>query len=129
MVIFTSQVVVLIVAVTIIVMAGWGLYAPEKLMTLVTSTMDQHWGMYVAVAVRLALGAALVSVAPASMFPSLFEILGWITIAAAVALIVAGRARVRQFILWWAERFSAATIRLWLLFGIAFGGLLVYGVL
>ncbi len=129
MVIFVSQIVVLVVGITVIVLAGWGMFAPGKLMTFVTSAMDEHWGIYIAVTVRLALGVALISVAPASLFPIVFQVLGSITIVAAVALAVAGRERIRSFIVWWSERFSASIVRLWLLFGLAFGAFLVYGVL
>ncbi len=129
MIILVSQIIVLVIGVTVIVLAGWGMFAPGKLMMLVTSLMDRHWGIYIAGAVRLVLGIALISVAPASLFPIVFQVLGLIAIVAAVALAVAGRERVRKFILWWSERFSASIVRLWLLFGLAFGAFLVYGVL
>jgi len=129
MVILISKTVVLMLGATIVLFAAWGIRSPERLMTFATSTLDQRWGIYVAVVVRLVLGAAMIGVAPASSFPFLFQILGWITIVAAVILGVAGRERVREFLAWWTERFSASTNRLWLLFGIAFGAFLVYGVL
>ena len=129
LVILVSQIVVLVIGITIIVLAGWGMFAPGKLMTFVTSAVERHWGIYIAIAVRLVLGVALIGVAPAALFPTAFQVLGWITIAAAIAVAIAGRERVRRFIAWWSERFSASIIRLWLLFGIAFGAFLVYGVL
>ena len=124
-----SQIAVLLIGVTIVVLAGWGVFAPEKLMTLVTSAMDRHWGIYVAVTVRLVLGSALIIVAPVSLFPMVFHVLGVIAIVAAIALLLMGRERIRRFIAWWSERSSAPIVRMWLLFGIAFGGFLVYGVL
>jgi len=129
MVIFSSQIIVLVIGVTVIVLAGWGIIAPEKLMAFVTSAMDKYWGIYIAVVVRLVLGSALIIVAPASLFPIVFQALGVIAIVAAIALVLMGRKRVRRFIAWWSERFSAPMVRLWLLFGMAFGGFLVYGVL
>ena len=129
MVIFISQIIVLALGVTISVLSVWGIFAPDKLMTLATSTMDRRSGIYIAVIVRLVLGAALIGVAPASSFPVVFQALGWIAIVAAVGLVVAGRERVRKFIVWWSKRFSAPIIRLWLLFGLAFGVFLIYGVL
>ena len=129
MVIIVSQITVLVIGVTVIVLAGWGIFAPEKLMTLVASAMDKYWGIYIAVIVRLVLGAALVIVAPSSLFPIVFQALGVIAIVAAIALVLVGRERTRRFIAWWSERFSAQIVRLWLLFGVAFGGFLVYGVL
>ena len=74
-------------------------------------------------------GTHNMSVAPASIFPIAFQVLGSIAIVAAVALAVAGRERIRRFIVWWSERFSTSIVRLWLLFGLAFGAFLVYGVL
>ena len=127
--IFVSQIIVLVIGGLVIAGAGWGMFTPGKLMMFVTSAMDQHWGIYIAVIARLVLGLALISVAPASLFPSVFQVLGWIAIIAAVVLAAAGRERVRRFIAWWSEQISAATVRLWLLFGIAFGAFLVYGVL
>jgi len=129
MVIFISQIIVLALGVTISVLSVWGIFAPDKLMTLATSTMDRRSGIYIAVIVRLVLGAALIGVAPASSFPVVFQALGWIAIAVAVALVVAGREQIREFIGWWSERFSTPIIRLWLLFGLVFGAFLVYGVL
>ena len=128
MVIFVSQISLLVIGVTIIVLAGWGIFAPEKLMTFVTSTMDKSWGIYIAVIVRLVLGSALIIVAPASLFPIAFQALGVIAIVAAFALLLMGRERMRRFLAWFSERFSTPIIRLWLLFGVAFGGFLVYGV-
>jgi len=97
-------------------------------MTFVTSAMDKSWGIYVAVIVRLILGSALIIVAPASLFPIVFQVLGVIAIVAAIVLLLMGRERMRRFIAWFSARFSAPIVRLWLLFGAAFGGFIVYGV-
>jgi len=129
MVNFISQIIVLVFGIILLVLSGWGIVAPNKLMTMVTSTMDRHWGIYVAVGVRLVLGAALIGAASGSLFPGAFHVIGWIAIIAAVVLAAVGRKRLRDFIGWWSERFSAPMIRLWLLFGLAFGVFLVYGVL
>ena len=128
MLIVVSQISLMAIGVTVIVLAGWGIFAPEKLMTFVTSAMDKSWGIYVAVIVRLVLGSALIIVAPASLFPIVFEVLGVIAIVAAIVLLLMGRERMRRFIAWFSARFSASIIRLWLLFGVAFGGFIVYGV-
>ena len=128
MVILVSQISLLVIGVTIIVLAGWGIFVPEKLMTFVTSAMDKSWGIYIAVIVRLVMGSALIIVAPASLFPIVFQVLGVIAIVAAIAVLLMGRERMRRFLAWFSERFSAPIIRLWLLFGVAFGGFLVYGV-
>lgn len=129
MLVFMSQIIVLAIGATVIVLAGWGIFAPGKLMAFVASVMNKHWGIYIAVFVRLALGAALIILAPASHFPLVFQAVGGMTIFAAIALALMGRERIRRFIVWWSERLSTRTIRLWLLLGTVFGGFLIYGVL
>lgn len=128
MVVAVSQIVVLVTGVALCIFAAWGIYTPEKILQWVKWVMDQDWGIYVAVIVRLVLGLALISAAPDSRFPSVFLILGWIAIVAAVAGALMGRERLRRFVNWWFERFSPPTIRLWVLFAMAFGGFLIYGV-
>lgn len=97
-------------------------------MQIVRGTVEKDWGIHFAVIVRLLLGAALIIAASGSRFPQLFEILGWIAVVAAVAIVFMGRKRLRKFVGWF-DRLSPAMIRTWLLFGIAFGAFLVYGVL
>jgi len=128
-IILASQITVLVIGVTVGVLAGWGMFAPEKLKSLVASAMDKHWGIYSAVIVRLVLGSALIVVAPASRFPVVFQVLGLLTIVAAIVVALMGGERIRRFLAWFSQRFSAPIVRLWLLFGMAFAGLLVYGVL
>ena len=111
------------------VLAAWGIFAPDKLKSSVTSAMDKYWGIYVAVVFRLALGLALIVVAPASRYPVVFRVLGLLTIIAAIVVALMGRERIQRFLKWFSERFSAPIVRLWLLFGMAFAGFLVYGVL
>jgi hypothetical protein len=107
--------------------SAWGVVTPDKLMKSVTLVLDQKWGIHFGVIVRLVLGAALIIAAPQSSFPSVFEVLGWIAILAALGLVVIGRNNIRKLISWF-ERLARPVIRLWLLFGMAFGGFLVYGV-
>ncbi len=122
-----SQIVVLALGVIVCALSVWGMFAPDKLWKLVNGAMEKNWGIYVAIVARLLLGAALIVVAPESRFPLVFEILGWFAIVAAVIMLLAGRVRLRRFVAWF-EQSSQAMIRVWLLFGFAFGAFLVYGV-
>ena len=123
-----SQIVILVTGISLCIFAAWGIWVPRKLMQSVKGIMDQDWGIYLAVATRLVLGVALVLSASDSRFPSIFLILGWIAIVAGVAVALLGRERMRRFVNWWIERFSPSGIRLWVLFAMAFGGFLIYGV-
>ena len=123
-----SQFVVLALGVVMCAISLWAMVVPAKMMKLVSGVMDKDWGIYFAVIVRLLLGAALIIAGPGSRFPALFEIVGGIAIFAAVVIAIMGRERLRKFIGWF-DRLSPAMIRTWLLFGIAFGALFVYGII
>ena len=128
MAVLVSQVIVLVLGITVFGLSAWGMYSPDSLVKMVTLAMNKSYGMYVAVIVRLILGATLIIVAPVSRFPIVFNVLGWIAIIAAIGLILIGRENIGRIIAWF-ERFSTSIIRLWLQFGMAFAGFLVYGVL
>jgi hypothetical protein len=123
-----SQIVVLALGVVVFALSLWGLLVPDKLMKLVMGAVDEDWGIHVAVVVRLVFGAALVIAAPGSRFPLIFEVLGWLAIVAAVVIVLVGRERLRRFVALF-KGMSPLLIRIWLLFGAAFGAFLVYGVL
>lgn len=127
MTVVASQIVVLAVGGIVCLLSAWGIFVPKRLVRVVANVMERKPGIYVAIVVRVLLGLALIICASSSRFPHVFEVLGWIAIVAAVGLAVMGRARLHRFVAWF-ERFPDMLIRLWLLFGFAFGGFLVYGV-
>ncbi len=127
MISLVSQSIVFLIGVLVCVLSLWGCFVPDRLTKLVMRVVDRDWGIYFAVVVRLLMGAALIVAAPVSRFPLIFEILGWIAIVAAVALILIGRERLAALAAWFL-RCPAWLIRLWLLFGMAFGGFLIYGI-
>ena len=100
---------------------------PNRLIALVTGSMNRGSGLYVGIGSRVVLGVALIVAAPPARFPTLFAVLGWISIAAAIALPLFCRARLRA-LLGWFERMPTTLVRLWLVFGVVFGAFLLYGV-
>ena len=101
-----------------------GLARPRSLIKLV-----QHWHsparFWTAIVVRVVFGVALLAVAPECRLPSLIRAIGVISILAAVAILIMGRARLDCFVGWWLGR--ADLVRLSAVVAIAFGVLLVYG--
>lgn len=108
-------------------LAIWGIVVPRRLIDFVKGAMARPWGLRVAVGVRFLLGFALLIAASASMFPTTFRVLGWIAIAAAIALPVLGRKFINS-LLGSVEAWPLLAIRAWLLLGTAFGGFLVHAV-
>jgi len=128
MLITLSDLCVQLLGISLCAFGAWGFFAPQDLLHTVKGVMDAKWGIYFAVLIRLLLGIALLIAAPTSRFPLVLLIVAWIAIVAAVSVVLMGRARLRKFVDWWLARFSPSVIRIWLLFALAFGGFLVYGV-
>ena len=127
MTVLISQYTVYLFGVVIVALSVWGFVVPNRLIALVTSSMNRGSGLYVGIGSRVVLGVALIVAAPPARFPTLFAVLGWISIAAAIALPLFGRARLRA-LLGWFERMPTTLVRLWLVFGVVFGAFLLYGV-
>ena len=122
-----SLIVVLALGAIICLMSLWGFVAPEKLWKMIDDVMEKDWAIHFAVIMRLLLGAALIIAAPQSRFPVVVEVLGWIAIVAAVAILFMGRNRMKKFIAWF-QRMTSTMTRVWLVFGFAFGVFLIYAV-
>jgi len=122
-----AKLIVLFFGVLIAVLSLWGVLQPRKLINMVSDAMEQGWGIMLAVGVRLLMGAAMILAAPVSQFPKTFTIIGWIAIVAAVVLVIVGRDLIRKLIAWFSA-LSDTLVRLWVLFGIAFGAFLIYAV-
>ena len=123
-----SNGVVLAAGISLCGISAWGFYVPQKLLQWTKDVMDAKWGIHFAVIIRLLLGAALLTAASTSKFPTTFLIIGWIAIVAAFGVLLMGRARLSKFVDWWFERFTPTVVRAWLLFALAFGGFLIYGI-
>ena len=127
MIVSGSLIVIFTLSIAICILSAWGIYAPDRLLKLVKRVTNREWGIYFAVIVRLLFGLALIIVASNSKFPLAFQVLGWIAIIAAVVIIFLGRERISKLITWF-EQLSPTVTRVWLLFGIAFGGFLIFGI-
>jgi hypothetical protein len=119
---------ILFFGIAVSVFSVWAIFVPERLRKLISAITDRALGYYVAAAVRLLLGITLIIAAPDSRFPVIFEIIGWLTIVAAVILLLIGQEQQRKLAVWF-DRFPEMAIRSWLVLGVAFGAFLACGVL
>ena len=118
------SVVVSILGVLAAMIGLMGLANPKTIVGLV-----EYWRgptrYYVAVGVRMVLGVIFLVVAPSCRLPILVQVLGVISIVAAIVILIAGQERLDSFISWWLKR-PPGVIRVSALFAFAFGILLVY---
>ena len=102
-----------------------GVVRPETLLLLVHSAWRSKWALYYAVTSRLALGLVALLAAPDCRFPQAIRVIGFLSLAAAVVLLLTGYSRVTAFIGWWQARNPALT-RIGALATAVFGVFLVY---
>ena len=121
------QIVILLFGIVVCGISIWALFVPERLLQMIMAINDKKVTYLVAVGVRLLLGVTLVLAAPDSAFPGVFEVIGWLTIFAAVILSLLGKGLQRKLAAWFSG-LSRLAIRGWLLLAFAFGLFLVVGV-
>jgi len=116
---------VVVVGVAVFVLGALGLVRPTALMRLVDGPWRSRAGLYLAMAVRAALGILLLVAADDTRFPWAMRILGAVSLVAAVSLPIIGYARLRAFVDWWLAR-PAGFVRGWSAVACLFGAFLVY---
>ena len=80
--------------------------------------------IYVAAVLRLGLGAVLWYAAPQTDYSTVVRVLGAVMFVSGVGFFIAGAERVMAMIDWWMD-LSPAIHRVWLLFAVALGILLI----
>lgn len=111
----------------IIALSAWGVFAPKTLAKFVLDQFDRPWGLFAAVGVRLALGTLFVMAADETRFPGAFRFLGYLMLIIAALIPLIGRQRISRLMGWFQAK-PPVVLRIWLIFGLAFGGFIVYAV-
>jgi hypothetical protein len=112
----------------VIAMAGLVMViAPQMLLGMLQKNASKSLLFAFAVIVRLVLGALLIAYASKSAFPLTLQFLGWIAVAAAVAMLVAGRERLGRLI-GWVISVASHYARPAGILAVLFGAFLIYAV-
>lgn len=98
---------------------------PEAIFGLLRTNSDRLELHVMAVLVRLTLGALLIHQSDLSKFPLVIEIIGWVSIVAAVSLAVVGRRNFNR-LMSWALAFVSPFGRVGGALATAFGAFVVY---
>lgn len=98
---------------------------PEVIFGLLRSNHDKLAIHILAVVVRLIIGSLLISQSGLSKYPLVIEILGWLSVVAALSLAVMGRHNFHR-LMSWVLKFLKPFGRVGGVFAIAFGGVLIY---
>lgn len=104
-----------------------GLVSPERLLAILRH-FDSPLGLYVAAALRIALGGALLLRAPISRAPRTLQAFGFVILVAGLITPFFGADRLRSLLDWWSAQ-GSDLLRAWSGFALALGGFLAYAVL
>ena len=98
---------------------------PEVIFGLLRNNLDKLVIQILAVVVRLFIGALLINQSNVSKFPLAIEIIGWLSIFAAICLAVMGRHNFNR-LMSWALSFSRPYGRVGGVIAATFGSFLIY---
>ena len=110
--------------VLIILACSYGLADPPGLLKQIEN-FSGVGGYVFAIIVRVILGVAALLAADASRLPLFLQIIGGLSLLAALGLLLLGRPRFVRLI-GWVAAFNPAMLRVWLVFGMLFGVMLVW---
>jgi hypothetical protein len=108
----------------IILACARGLADPQDLLRQI-DRFSGVGGYVAAIIMRFALGIAALLAADASRLSPFLQVIGGLSLLAALVLLVMGRVRFVGLI-GWVAGFSPSWLRIWLLFGMVFGVALVW---
>lgn len=128
----THQWETIVISMTAVFFAGlimlfglWGVAQPQPLLNLVARVWSNPQGIYLAIAVRLAFGLALMLAATTSRYPAFISGLGLFVIVAGLSVPFFGEHRILMIVQWWKAR-PPWVIRLWALAAALLGALVLY---
>ena len=98
---------------------------PETIFGLIRHKLEKLSLQLLAIVIRLALGILLIQYADESKFPAAIEIIGWLSIAAAITFSFIGRQRFVD-LMTWAPSLLKPYGQVGGVIAIAFGGFLIY---
>jgi hypothetical protein len=116
----------LLIGFIILVLGLVGLLLPGRL-ALLGAPLVTTKGLYVAAALRVAIGIVLLRAAPDSRAPIALRVLGWLAVIAGLVTPFVGVERAGGIVEWWMAG-DSPLVRLWAAVAVAFGGFILYTV-
>jgi hypothetical protein len=112
--------------VIIVGICAYGALVPEKFSGSMKTTVQQSWAIVAAAGTRILFGILLITIADVTRAPSIFHALGFFVILTGILIPVLGRVRIDSLMNWFLDK-GPGFVRVWMVFGVAFGLLIVHG--
>lgn len=109
----------------IAVIGLWGFIWPKNFMELIQRFIRISTGIYWIFGFRLVLGSLLLVAAPFSYYPTLFYVLGVLSLFGAMMTILLGNDNIEHYMAWWLKR-PLVCLRVVMLVAWLIGVLLIY---
>jgi len=119
------KIVIQLVGVLIILAGLIILISPAKFRSLFDNFTGQPRYLF-AIIVRIVIGTVLLLEAANLRFTIAMQVIGVISIVAAIALLLMGQDRMDRMIDWFLSKTNDNVMRIWSVFALAFGGFLIY---
>jgi asparagine N-glycosylation enzyme membrane subunit Stt3 len=120
----SMKMIALTLSAAVAVLGGIGVVAPSALLSVAEFFLTRP-GLWLAAALRIVLGIALILVAPNSRFPRVLRVIGVLTVVAGIATPLIGLERARAIVEWETARGPTA-MRIPAMFALALGSFLAY---
>lgn len=106
-------------------MGLWGFILPNSFMDMMQRFARLPKGLYWIIGSRLLVGCLLLISAPLSRYPTLFYVVGVLSLFGALVTLMLGTENVERYMDWWAQR-PVIYLRLIMLLGWLMGVVVVY---
>ena len=122
---FEMQIIIIILGVLVMIAGVIISFSPALVLNWFKRNTEDYWLYSFAIGLRLALGFLLITHAELSKFPLVIAIIGWLSIAAALSILLMGKMRFVKLVNW-AINLVSGTLRTGGLFAVVFGGFIIY---
>ncbi len=101
---------------------------PQKLIDIMPRLIDSKLAKFSDVTIRVLLGISLILSSKTAIFPIIFTVFGYLSLAAAIVIIVMGNNKVEAIVKYISDMFSIWTVRLFCLFSVLLFAFLIHNI-
>ena len=122
------QLIIFIIALGMTLLSAFCVLFPQKLIDIMPRLIDSKLAKFSDVTIRVLLGISLILSSKTAIFPIIFTVFGYLSLAAAIVIIVMGNNKVEAIVKYISDMFSIWTVRLFCLFSVLLFAFLIHNI-
>ena len=122
------QLIIVIIAFSMVLLSAFCVFNPQKLIDLMPSLVNSKLAKYSVITIRLFLGVSLLLSAKTAIFPLIFTVLGYLSLMAVITMIFLGTARLAAIIKYVIDVFPIWDVRLVCVFSVFLFAFLIHNI-